>query len=1096
MSVCKIGRHVPAHTMNLTTKPAFFPAKMLRALAFGALLTLAAQAADEARRNYNLTAGDAAAALRQFSEASGRETLYAAEVVRGVQTNAVQGEFTALEALNRMLAGTSLYVVQDEKSGALAVKKIVEEPKEKNGPSRPAEASTAGTDSSLVKLEAYTVNATKVDGLINRGLLQAGENAPLYHDVVTRFDIERLGISSIEELFRYIPQTSSAGTALQTQVGNTSFSGGLSHKYSTVGLRGFSSAQTVVLVNGRAMPRTSLSTSGGADIGRIPIAAIERVEILPYAGSAIYGAGALGGAINIILRKEFSGRDLTTYVGTSTEGGATEYRITYLEGLRFNSGRTNLTLTLSYQHREGLRANERDYLAEALRRYGPDSTARNAQGVRYFEQLILPALAGTPGTILVGNAPTAAVNDLGIPGAPGARFAAIPAGTTVAQSLLLTPDAFTATADKANLGQRYGRSLLYEPVDSYNLNAQLEHEFIKDKLEAYGEFTLVYNRKDYSMPQVLSVSLNGTDPLNPFRTGVTPGFVGRPVTIFFDTPDLPDPSVLYEYDAARAVAGLKGRISPRWEWTLDGTIDYGHSTVRSNNPISNLTALEALTPYSSPGPAAAAASRRAVYALLADHGRFPLSEGDAAKYFDNIRYSFSQGMQHEGNARLMGEVFDLPAGPLRASTVGKYQQWEFESGQKFSGSDAWSQLIHNEPFDPGETASTATRKIWQGALEISVPVIGGHWRPVPFIEAFELQGSVSHERDTSAGTDANGDPFTNRQSASSSVVAGRLQLTPTLAFRASYSEGFYPPDWSDVSLPTTSFSLPGFFPDPKRGNTMQFTPNMSIMQGGNPGLHPETAESENYGLIFTPRRLPGFSLNVDFWRIEKVDAIVSTSFVDIIANPEAFGFLITREAPTAADAALGWLGRITAVDARAFNASVTRTEGFDTRVRYNLETTSLGTFGFTASASFTNHFLLLATPTAPIINTAGGSGPNRWRGNASVTWGRNRWTATLTGRYVGHRSTVTTDPSQSYPGAYPIDGGRIPAYLHADVQATYEIPYGGRGGNGWLHGTKWTLGIQNVANDRPAFVSDGAGFYNGVDDPRQRFVYMQIRKSL
>src|SRR5690606_19576063 len=88
-------------------------------------------------------------------------------------------------------------------------------------------------------------------------------------------------------------------------------------------------------------------------------------------------------------------------------------------------------------------------------------------------------------------------------------------------------------------------------------------------------------------------------------------------------------------------------------------------------------------------------------------------------------------------------------------------------------------------------------------------------------------------------------------------------------------------------------------------------PIMTILQGGNPGLRPETADSENFGLILTPRFAPGFSMNVDFWRIEKVDAIVFSSFVDIIANPSAYGFLITRLPPTPEDIDRNWLGFIT-----------------------------------------------------------------------------------------------------------------------------------------------------------------------------------------
>ena len=78
-------------------------------------------AAAEGTRSYELPAGDAATALRQMSEISGCEVLFAAEIVRGVRTNAVRGQLTALEAAKQMVAGTKLAVTQDEKTGAIAV---------------------------------------------------------------------------------------------------------------------------------------------------------------------------------------------------------------------------------------------------------------------------------------------------------------------------------------------------------------------------------------------------------------------------------------------------------------------------------------------------------------------------------------------------------------------------------------------------------------------------------------------------------------------------------------------------------------------------------------------------------------------------------------------------------------------------------------------------------------------------------------------------------------------------------------------------------------------------------------------------------------
>jgi hypothetical protein len=87
----------------------------------GMIVATPVPAAEEGTRNYELPAGDAATALRLLSEVSGREVLFAAEAVRGVRTNAVRGQLTALEAARQMVAGTKLAVTQDEKTGAIAI---------------------------------------------------------------------------------------------------------------------------------------------------------------------------------------------------------------------------------------------------------------------------------------------------------------------------------------------------------------------------------------------------------------------------------------------------------------------------------------------------------------------------------------------------------------------------------------------------------------------------------------------------------------------------------------------------------------------------------------------------------------------------------------------------------------------------------------------------------------------------------------------------------------------------------------------------------------------------------------------------------------
>src|SRR5688572_15516807 len=114
---------------------------LLRVILLGALLAATAFAA-EPRKNYDLPSAPAEQALKRFAEESGRDTLFAADIIRGIRTSPVRGEYTAEEALQLMLADTGLVVARDVKTGAFAVRRETND-ESKNVESRPADAATA-----------------------------------------------------------------------------------------------------------------------------------------------------------------------------------------------------------------------------------------------------------------------------------------------------------------------------------------------------------------------------------------------------------------------------------------------------------------------------------------------------------------------------------------------------------------------------------------------------------------------------------------------------------------------------------------------------------------------------------------------------------------------------------------------------------------------------------------------------------------------------------------------------------------------------------------------------------------------------------------
>src|SRR6478735_8710308 len=137
-----------------------------------------------------------------------------------------------------------------------------------------------------------------------------GEGA-LPVQVITRQEIEQVGIQTAMGVVERLSANSSiGGLNLQGSEGATGVG------YAAASLRGLGSARTLVLLNGRRLANTAFSGTS-VDINSIPLSAIERVEVLTDGASAIYGTDAIGGVINFILRRDFTGAEVSVYYGDS-----------------------------------------------------------------------------------------------------------------------------------------------------------------------------------------------------------------------------------------------------------------------------------------------------------------------------------------------------------------------------------------------------------------------------------------------------------------------------------------------------------------------------------------------------------------------------------------------------------------------------------------------------------------------------------------------------------------------------------------------------------------------------------------------------------
>ena len=166
---------------------------------------------------------------------------------------------------------------------------------------------------------------------------------------IDREQIDRLGLTSTEDIIRYLPQNHSVITSGSTTTaqGASAATPSRSLGQASVGLRGLGANATLVLVNGRRVASSPIYDGDGTiNLNGIPASAVERVEVLMDGASAIYGSDALGGVVNFILRKDYSGSETKLRYENAANDGNVEL-ISQILGTTWDGG--NATLSLEHK---------------------------------------------------------------------------------------------------------------------------------------------------------------------------------------------------------------------------------------------------------------------------------------------------------------------------------------------------------------------------------------------------------------------------------------------------------------------------------------------------------------------------------------------------------------------------------------------------------------------------------------------------------------------------------------------------------------------------------------------------------------------------
>ncbi len=780
------------------------------------------------------------------------------------------------------------------------------------------------------------------------------------------------GANSAETLLNNMPQViANQGSEVSNGSSGTS----------TLDLRGLGPQRTLVLINGRRMqPANILSPT--PDLNTIPIAMIERVEVLTGGASAVYGADAVAGVVNFIYRKNFEGIEvggqysfydhdndnakMRTLIGNAGFKNADKHvndgrtvSLWGIMGANMDDGRGNVTAYLQYRNAEALLQDQRDVSACSL---------------------------NTTGTAHVCG---------GSSNRPTGRFTLVGGSGTQFTVNTLVPGTFRPAAGAADAFNFAPQNYFIRPDDRYVVGAQANYQ-LADDLEVYAETSFM---NDKTVAQIAASGFfAGSGPLdgsyllncnNPFLQtgGVESGANVTPFTALCNDAAAPLGSTGtatvnigrrftenplgrqddFESTSYRMVGGFRGQIE---DWDYDVFAQYGTtSTPRSYlNDASRTRTQRAIVVVTDPRPLSPTFGQPICQSVLdgTDLSCVPANIfSNGALTIPSVQYMSATGLQKTVteeqivSASLNGEI-------------GVTSPWAADSvSTAFGGEYRFTSLKHtsDDVFQAGDLLGQGGAvpnvnghyDVWEAFGEVQIPLV----QDAPFAKLIEINGGYRISDYDNAG-------ITHTYK-----YAGSWMPTDDVRIRGSFQHAVRAPNVLELFTPAaqglfagadpcslTSSSGPAFYNAAQCANTGLNAAQYALYTaspafqcpaaqcsgtfGGNPNLKPETADTKSFGIVLTPSFLKGFSATVDYYDIEISDTIrvinqpVLLGNCAVTGNPFSCG-LIHRTAGTGTLANSTTLGA--GVDSLTRNSGTQTASGVDVEVNYRLDLDNVGLEG-------------------------------------------------------------------------------------------------------------------------------------------------------
>jgi outer membrane receptor protein involved in Fe transport len=1017
---------------------------------FGAAAPLPVAQAQSSSVTLDMSSQDLSAALSRLATLADVQIVFDSRLVQGRTAPRLAGTYTIDAALAELLRNTGLQAVRLP-SGGYTLQRTPAPAVRASGPD-------AAPDDGLDFSAEIVVTGTRIQ--------RTTFTAPIPTTTITAEQIETSGFNTIDEVLLRTPAFASGlGSANSFLNGD----GGAAF----INLRGLGVNRSLVLVNGRR--RVSGSNAGSAvDLNTIPSSQIERVDVVTGGASAVYGADAVSGVVNIITRTDFDGLELSGRYGVAAEGDGETVSATLYGGSAFADDRGAINFSISYNDQAGILPAQRDSARNNVVRVGnpanrgpndgvPDSiTVRDFRLPRVTDQANF-FFSGTPYVVDNGRVRPVALGRVVIPGSLGAT---------------------DGGEGRNDVEGRYLRT----PIESLAVRADLTYAVTPSiDLFAEAEFASTDSREAGAI----------------YRWDERPAFFnGRgPVRIQLDNPFLPADAAAFmranaltelairkslvpefggnglvenQHDRTThtIVAGLQGEFS-NWQW--DASYQYGElsNTITMENLLSASNFFAANDVVRDPATGApvcrdpAARARGCVPFNIFAGERFTPAQ---LRFFGASRLQYAQNSLEVFSANLSGSAFALPAGPIKWAFGAEHRQetLHFRDDQAYlSGETFYRNLLSGRP------SVDADFNVTEAYVEALAPLI----RDVPFAQSLDLEGAVRFSDYSTIGSTT-----AWRVGANWAVTdALRLRSTVSQSVRAPNLFELFDPRGTIITTIVNPCTLARITNTPERtancrrlGVPVGFNQDLDplsaiVVTGGNPELTEETSQSLTMGAVLTFGARNRLSFSADYFSIEIEDAVSALTRDDIlnrcIDSPNLSSAFCQRISfrPQAFVAELS--------QAR-INVGSLRTSGVDFGAQARLKALNLGELHFNLVGTYLlerEQQVVGADPTTVIIEDGEYIAP-RLRLSLSSRFERDDWYLQVSNRFVSE-SVVDKQAQREAFDIYDID-----SRLYTDLAVGYDLG----------PSTALFAGMNNVFDTEPpvsSFTYAGGSTFTGIGAP-------------